>query len=207
MRPLLDLGCRQPFGLLPTMRWSPGTGLTPPVGLGAGAASCEASLFSPVVPPACHAQRSSPVASGQPRTMPKLPRPAQFTAFAGDDPARSGLASRCSIGPGLHRPCRARPGRSLVTEDRSAAGVRDRTGRTPDAHAIAHGTGRDTPGHGDTGWNDPGTSAQVEAWWRPGEDRAAQRVGNLGPGARPLERPKSGPRTSIRCLYCRILAL
>jgi hypothetical protein len=28
MRPLLDLGCREPFGRLPTMRWSPGTGLT-----------------------------------------------------------------------------------------------------------------------------------------------------------------------------------
>jgi hypothetical protein len=38
------------------------------------------------------------------------------------------LGSRGSVGRGLHRPCRARPAdRSLVAEDRSAAGVRDRT--------------------------------------------------------------------------------
>jgi hypothetical protein len=40
-----------------------------------------------------------------------------------------------------------RPIRSLVAKARSAAGVRDQTGTgTPDAHEIAHGTGRDTPG-------------------------------------------------------------
>jgi hypothetical protein len=34
--------------------------------------------------------------------------------------------------PGLHRPCRTRPAdRSLVAEDRSAGGVRDRTGPAP----------------------------------------------------------------------------
>jgi hypothetical protein len=52
------------------------------------------------------------------------------------------------MGRGRDRPCRARPAdRSLVAEDRSAAGVRDRTGpEPPDAHEIAHGTRHDTPG-------------------------------------------------------------
>ena len=41
----------------------------------------------------------------------------------------------------LYRPCRARPAdRSLVAEDRSAAGVRDRTEPEPDAHAVAKST-------------------------------------------------------------------
>ena|SRR5215216_191655 len=49
--------------------------------------------------------------------------------------------------PPVDRPCRARPAdRSLVAEDRSAEGVRDRTGPNPDAHEIAHGTRRNTPG-------------------------------------------------------------
>jgi hypothetical protein len=39
-----------------------------------------------------------------------------------------------------------RPIGPLVAEDRSAEGVRDRTGPTPDAHEVAHGTRRDTPG-------------------------------------------------------------
>jgi hypothetical protein len=39
-----------------------------------------------------------------------------------------------------------RPIRSLVAEDRSAGGVRDQTGPDPDAHELAHRTGRDTPG-------------------------------------------------------------
>ena len=46
------------------------------------------------------------------------------------------------LSKGEHRPCRARPAdRSLVTEDRSAAGVRDRTGPEPRACSrLAHGT-------------------------------------------------------------------
>jgi hypothetical protein len=52
---------------------------------------------------------------------------------------------------GANRPCDTRlADLALVAEDRSAAGVRDRTGPdgtgTPDAHEIAHGTGRDNPG-------------------------------------------------------------
>jgi hypothetical protein len=55
--------------------------------------------------------------------------------------ARGRLVEAC-IGP-----CRARPAdRSLVAEDRSAGGVRDRTGPDPDAHEIAHGTRHGTPG-------------------------------------------------------------
>jgi hypothetical protein len=102
---------------------------SPTAKLGAVSARWEPSSFSPAVPPACHSQRSRPVPNGQPRTTAPRPRPAPFPAFAGDDPARSGFGSRGSVGPGLHRPCRARPAdRSLVAEDRSAAGVRDRTG-------------------------------------------------------------------------------
>jgi hypothetical protein len=38
----------------------------------------------------------------------------------------------CMRSPRLHRPCRARPAdRSLVAKDRSAGGVRDRTGPEP----------------------------------------------------------------------------
>jgi hypothetical protein len=61
----------------------------------------------------------------------------QPTWFANDEQGGSRQASAL--------PCPA--GRSvLVAEDRSAAGVRDRTGPDPDAHEIAHGTGRNTPG-------------------------------------------------------------
>src|SRR4051794_23486368 len=46
------------------------------------------------------------------------------------------LANGTSVGRGLHRPCRARPAdRSLVAEDRSAAGVRDQTRPEPAVHA------------------------------------------------------------------------
>jgi hypothetical protein len=37
-----------------------------------------------------------------------------------------------------------------------------RRDRNPDAHAIAHGTRRDTPGRADTGWDDVAASAQLE---------------------------------------------
>jgi hypothetical protein len=40
----------------------------------------------------------------------------------------------------------ARPIRSLAAEDRSAGGIRDQTGPKPDAHEVAHGTRRNTPG-------------------------------------------------------------
>jgi hypothetical protein len=101
-----------------------------------------------------------------------------------------------------------RPIRSLVAEDRSAGGVHDRTGPEPPmltrlltGQAV---TPRDARVQDGTTLRHP---PSLKAWWRPGEHRPAHRVGNLGPGARPLERPKSGPRTPIRCLYCRILAL
>jgi hypothetical protein len=43
----------------------------------------------------------------------------------------------------LHRPCRARPAdRSLVAKDRSAAGVRDRTGPEPAGTVGTRGAGR-----------------------------------------------------------------
>jgi hypothetical protein len=46
---------------------------------------------SPVVPLACHSQRSWLVPSGQSRTTPQQPRPAPFSAVAADGPAQSGL--------------------------------------------------------------------------------------------------------------------
>jgi len=65
-------------------------------------------LVLPAVPLACHSQRSLPVSSGHPRTTSERRDLRCFPAFAGDNPARSGFASRWSIGPGLHRPCRPR---------------------------------------------------------------------------------------------------
>ena len=65
----------------------------------------------------------------QPRITQRQLQPASLPIFAGGDPGRSGFGSRGSLGQGCDRPCRARPAdRSLVAEDRSAAGVRDRTG-------------------------------------------------------------------------------
>jgi len=96
MRPLPMLGCRQPSRALANDALVDRDGPHPAGRAGAGAAQCEPSSCSPAVPPACHSQRSSPVASGQPRTTPKRHRPVPFTAFAGDDPARSGFASRGS---------------------------------------------------------------------------------------------------------------
>jgi hypothetical protein len=120
--------CREPSGLLSTRRWSPRTGLTLRSRQSQRRDGVRGS--SPLaVPQACHSQRSSSVPRGQPRTTRKPPRPAPFLALAGESSARSGFASRGSLGRGLHRPCRARPAdRSLVAEDRSAEGVRDRDG-------------------------------------------------------------------------------
>ena len=46
----------------------------------------------------------------------------------------------------LALPVPGRPIRSLVAEEWSTKGVRDQAGPEPDAHKIAHGTRRDTPG-------------------------------------------------------------
>jgi hypothetical protein len=58
--------------------------------------------------------------------------PAPFLANAGDDPARSGFASRESLGQGLDRPCRARqadpvPGRGRTGAPEASATGRDRS--------------------------------------------------------------------------------
>jgi hypothetical protein len=86
--------------------------------------------------------------------------------------------------PGLHRTRRARPAdRSLVAEDRSAEGVRDRTGPEHPMftrlHAGRAATPRDERVQDGTTRSHPPSS---KAWWRPGEDQPAHRVGNLGPG-------------------------
>ena len=54
---------------------------------------------SPAVPLPCHSQRSWLVSSGQSRTTPQRARPAPITVSQGDDPARSGFASRGSGRP------------------------------------------------------------------------------------------------------------
>jgi hypothetical protein len=58
-------------------------------------------------PLACHSQRSWPVPSGQPRTVPQRPQPAPFPSLAGDDRARSGFASRGRgvVPPPTSSPC------------------------------------------------------------------------------------------------------
>jgi hypothetical protein len=61
-------GCRESCGLLPTRRSVTEDGPHPLVSWGAVAARCEASSLSPIVPPACHKQRSPAVSSGQPRS-------------------------------------------------------------------------------------------------------------------------------------------
>jgi hypothetical protein len=77
---------------------------------------------SPAVPPTWHSQQSRPVPSGQPRTTPPWPRPAQFPASPDNEPARTGFGSRRPArrcprtrrDRGHHhrpRPCRWRPGR------------------------------------------------------------------------------------------------
>jgi hypothetical protein len=116
-----------PRGLPPT-QGSPGTGLTvtaswepaPP-----GVSTVVLASHATSVP-------FTAVLAGPERTLTEKTTTA---ATCGDhhipasEPARSGFGSRWSVGPGLHRPCRARPAdRSLVAEDRSAGGVRDQTG-------------------------------------------------------------------------------
>jgi hypothetical protein len=62
-------GCRKPSGLLPARRWVTEDGPQPPDELGAVAATCERSLFSLAVPPACHKQWARAVSSGQSRSL------------------------------------------------------------------------------------------------------------------------------------------
>jgi hypothetical protein len=70
-------------------------GPPPRVKLGANGSTAY-HVPSLAVPLACHAQRSCPVVSGQPRTTPQRPQPAPFPAVASDDSARPGSAGRWS---------------------------------------------------------------------------------------------------------------
>src|SRR5215211_5040030 len=76
-----------------------------------------------------------------------------------------------------------RPSRSLVAEDRSAAGVRDRTGPEPPMLTRLL-TGRATTPRDERVQD--GTTLRrppsVKAWQRPREHRQAHRLRNLGPG-------------------------
>src|SRR4029453_19458011 len=70
---------------------------------------------------------------GQPRTTPVSCGTFRLTVHLGERPWAALLQTAYrpwhARGHGLDRPCRARPAdRSLVAEDRSAGGVRDRTG-------------------------------------------------------------------------------
>jgi hypothetical protein len=113
-------GRRRP---LPTRRVSPGTGLTLRSSWCRDFRALRRSSSSGVPLP-CHSQRSRPVLSGQPRTTPQRPRPAPFSIVAGGNPARSGFASRGSIGRGLHQPG-PRWGRDRAVNDRNAADNQD----------------------------------------------------------------------------------
>jgi hypothetical protein len=84
------------------------------------ASSPRPQVASLAVPLPCHSQQSWPVPIGQPRTTPERPGPARFAFFAGDGSARSGFASRGSIGRGLHQPG-PRWGRDRAVNDRNAA--------------------------------------------------------------------------------------
>jgi hypothetical protein len=59
---------REPSGLLPTRRWSPGTDLTQESSWSRSGQG-RAPSFSPAVPPACHKQRAPAVSSGQSRSL------------------------------------------------------------------------------------------------------------------------------------------
>ena len=75
-------------------------------GLGAVAATCGRSSFSPAVPPACHKQRSRAVCSGQPRSLGEG-RDAGYVPLAwGTVAARNCMACK---GSGVQIPC-APPG-------------------------------------------------------------------------------------------------
>ena len=85
--------------------------------------------FSPAVPLPCQLQESRPVFVGHPRTTPQRLRPAPLASSAGSDPARSGFASRWSIGRRHGLACRARPARSrLGRGGPERGGVCDQTG-------------------------------------------------------------------------------
>jgi hypothetical protein len=62
-------GCREPSELLPTMAVVTRDGPHPPAEPGRRRRQARASSFVPAVPPTCHKQRSSPVRSGQPRSL------------------------------------------------------------------------------------------------------------------------------------------
>jgi hypothetical protein len=101
------LTCREPSKLLPRGGGSPRDGSR------SGRAARRhrqvgASSFSPAVPQACHSWQSRPVPSGQPRTTPHRPRPVPSSTSGGDDPGRSGFASRGSWVPS-RRSLRAGP--------------------------------------------------------------------------------------------------
>jgi hypothetical protein len=68
---VLRPGCptrREPFGVSSTVQWSPRTGLTSGRA-GSRRRQVGASSSAPVVPPACHKQRSPAVCSGQSRSL------------------------------------------------------------------------------------------------------------------------------------------
>jgi hypothetical protein len=174
-------GCREPSGLLPARRWSPKTTLTVGSGWNQRCNRIPGSS-SAAVPPACHSPRSWPVPSGQPRTTTKQPRPAPFPILAGGNSARSGFGSRWSEVKaciGLVVPIR--PIRSLVAEDRSAAGVRD---RTPMLTRLLTDLPRHPGMHRDRAGRRFGRRpAQRPQLVKPGEAPAATARRQLGPDA------------------------
>jgi hypothetical protein len=119
---------------------------------------------------ACHAQRSWPVPSGQPRTTPWLPPPALFPNPAGDNSARSGFGSKGS-------PVQIRP-------SRPAAQV---NGPPPPTWTAEDGNARSTV---EVVAEELGPSLR----WATATTTRATRSQGESPALRTSHRPGRGPR-------------
>jgi hypothetical protein len=108
---------------------------------------CQAvrTLSSSAVPLPCIHSSPGRSRTDNPRTTSNRPRPAPFSTSAGDDPTRTGIASRGSIGRGLHQPG-PRWGRDRAVNDRNAA---DNHGQPqPSSVQLSSPPRPSTAGHG-----------------------------------------------------------
>jgi hypothetical protein len=92
-----------------------------PIRLSGASGTCRmpGSSRSPAVPLACHSWQTRQVPSGQPRTTSKSQLAGPIPDSLDSEPARSGFASRGSIGPGCIDP--AVPGQMVVPDGRVRA--------------------------------------------------------------------------------------
>jgi hypothetical protein len=137
-------------------------------------------------PLACHSQRSWPVPSGQPRTVPQRPQPAPFPSLAGDDRARSGFASR---GRGVVPPPTSSP--CALDVSRQAGQVVG--GRPPWPRGVCVGPAGCWPRCRQNAGGDPGPQALARQAAAPAMPRAGRwlgracRPGGSGSNRRGLE--------------------